>query len=452
MSHIILFLVSMLVILIIPITRAAPLVSGNLSINIEKNIITDNNNHETVKISPETYQAKASHQMVQFNALRQASLIVNQLVQQSRQKPIKTHVKSIIIAESAKDETQDIEKLIDTVKTDVDTLNHQLELPKNSVVDMKHPTSLAVNDIQESSVYQPDNGLSFGDNYKQVKDGYSYWFSAKTFSGTLQESNTMPGLKARGETYTASLESSIMSGMLFGVAMTLGKNRIDDEFNDGKNDISFVNGSLYSAWKIGDGFLEAGITAGRARNKTSRMATMNGNTGHLESMFYANTMHARLLAGNVYHLASTWTLTPLAELNYNRVGFEKRQEKWASDCQGACTAPTTDHPKALSTMEGGFGFNLASQWGNDSIKLAPFASVMGYYNFRDRQTSMRAVYTTGIDQMIVTSPERNRGRIRVNFGISMIVNDRLNLNLGIVHNQMKGYKANSANLKFRYAY
>ncbi|MCK5893883.1 MAG: autotransporter outer membrane beta-barrel domain-containing protein [Endozoicomonadaceae bacterium] len=340
------------------------------------------------------------------------------------------------------------------VEIDVHTLNYQLGLPKNSIGNMELPELLAANDSQKSSVYQSGNGLSFGDNDQRASKDYNYWFSTKTFSATLQGNDTMLGLKARGETVTAGMESSsIMPGMLLGVAMTLGKSRIDDEaVNQGKHDIFSFSSSLYSAWKIGNGFIEASVAAGRARNKTSRMATEGGSTGHLHSTFYAETAHAHLLAGYVYNLNSDWSMTPLAEVNYNRVSFGGHEEKWDSNCVGPCTSPATDDPKSLSTMEGGLGFNLAGRWGHDTIKLVPFANVMGYYNFRDRQTSERAVYMTGIDQMIVTSPERSHGRLRVNIGMSMIVNDRLNLDFGIIRNQMKGYKNNSTNFKLRYSY
>ena len=264
----------------------------------------------------------------------------------------------------------------------------------------------------------------------------------------------MSGFDASGESFTAGLETDgLMSGALFGAAMTMSKSRIDDDPNQERNDIRSFTGSLYSSWRFDTAFLEAGVSFGRARNETRRMASVGGGTGHLESKYYASTTHARLLVGNVYNLSPNWTLTPLAELNYNRISFDSYTEKWDSDCTGTCTDPTTQYqPDSQSSMEGGLGFNLAGNLGHGRARLVPFVSIMGYHNFRRDTSSHRAIYTTGIDQVVITAPERNRGRARFSFGLSLILDHNFRLDLGVIRNQMKGYKNDSANLKLRYSF
>ncbi|WP_211830435.1 autotransporter outer membrane beta-barrel domain-containing protein [Kistimonas asteriae] len=452
---------TILAVLLAPVVSAAPM-GVSLSRDIVKQIIADNPGHisaasqEVVQSSPSADSVDTHQPIAQFNALRQATLIVSEMVKQAPDKtpeatPVSAEPPAIAIQQAA----VDTEQLIAEAKSEVDTVIDATEptaAGTEPVAGLDFATLLAANDFHESPKYQSYEGLAFGDTRHRVRNGF--WTNFKAFSAERRDTDTMSGFDASGESFTAGLETDgLMSGALFGAAMTMSKSRIDDKPNQERNDIRSFTGSLYSSWKFDSAFLEAGVSFGRARNETRRMATVGGGTGHLESKYYASTAHARLLVGNVYSLAPNWTLTPLAELNYNRISFDSYTEKWDSDCTGTCTDPTTQYqPDSQSSMEGGLGFNLAGNLGHGRARLVPFVSIMGYHNFRRDASSQRAIYTTGIDQVLITAPERNRGRARFSFGLSLILDQNFRLDLGVIRNQMKGYKNDSANLKIRYSF
>ncbi len=453
---------TILAVLLAPVVSAAPM-GVSLSRDLVKQIIADNPGHtstasqEVAQSSPKSDSIEANHQVAQFNALRQATVIVSEMVQQAPDKAVDAtpvSVETTTVAE-VQQAAVDTEQLIAEAKSKVDTLIDTTEptaAGTEQASGLDFAALLAANDFNESPKYQSYEGLAFGDTRHRVRNGF--WTNFKAFSAERRDTDTMSGFDASGESFTAGLETdSFMSGALFGAAMTLAKSRIDDEPNQERNDIRSFTGSLYSSWKFDSAFLEAGFSFGRARNETRRWATVGGGTGHLESKFYASTTHARLLVGNVYNLSPNWTLTPLAELNYNRISFDSYTEEWDRDCTGTCTDPTTKYqPDSQSSMEGGLGFNLAGNLGNGRARLVPFVSIMGYHNFRRDTSSHRAVYTTGIDQVVITAPERNRGRARFSFGLSLILDQNFRLDLGVIRNQMKGYKNDSANLKIRYSF
>lgn len=435
-------------VLVAPMVTAAPL-GVSLSRDIVKQVIADTATHaqEIAQDSLDTGQGEVA----KFNELNQIAQIVSQLVQQARLEPIQTSAALTTMAVE-KHDVSHTKSLIAEVKTEVEVLLDQLEKPAESTSSMGFASLLSANDFQEASTYQSYEGLAFGDSRNRVKNGF--WTSLKTSSATLEAKDDLLGFDAHGESFTAGMEnSSLIPGVLFGAAVTMGNSKVTDEDSQKKTGIRSLTGSLYGAWKFNNKFIEGGVSLGRARNDMRRMATVASDTGYLESQFYASTVHARLLAGSIYNLTPSWTLTPLVELNYNRVGFDSYTEEWDSDCSGGCINPSTERqPDSQSTMEGGLGFNIAGNLGSETVRLVPFVSVMGYYNFRRDESSMQAVYMTGIDQMSVTASEMGRGRLRLSFGMSLILDDRFRMDLGVIHNQMKGYKGDSANLKIRYSF
>ena len=444
------------IILFIPLVSASPM-SANLSRDLARQIIADNLNHasatsrEVVQSSSlKTELADASHQTAQFSALRQATLIVRKMVQQA---PTRTPETIPVVESSAvavQQKAVNTEQLVAEVKSEVDARIDTVEPTATTGFDFS--TLLAANDFNESLQYQSYEGMAFGDTRHRVRNGF--WTNFKTFSAKRQNTDTMSGFEASGKLFMGGLEmDNLMPGALFGTAIIMSTNRIDDIPDQKRNDIHSFTGSLYSSWKFDTAFLETSVAFGRARNKTRRMATVGSDTGHLESEYYTSTTHARLLAGNTYNLSPDWMLAPQVELNYNRVSFGSYTEKWDRDCTGTCTDPVVRYrPDAQSSMDGGLGFSLAGNLVYGRARFEPFVNIMGYHNFRRDTSSQKSVYVTGIDQVVMTAPERSRSRARLSFGLSLTLDPGFRMDLGVIRNQMKGYKDDSVSLKIRYRF
>ena len=117
---------TILAVLLAPVVSAAPM-GVSLSRDIVKQIIADNPGHtssasqEVVQSSPKADSVNTHHGVAQVNALRQATLIVSEMVQQAESKPepaiTDTQTQVVAVQQAA----VDTEQLIAEAKSEVDT-------------------------------------------------------------------------------------------------------------------------------------------------------------------------------------------------------------------------------------------------------------------------------------------------------------------------------------------
>ncbi len=278
----------------------------------------------------------------------------------------------------------------------------------------------------------------YGDRYDPELGGV--WGRLLGSRGEKDSHNGFSGYKTNIKGLTLGADTGFGRDKIIGGALTYAVSDLNNDQPGRSTETTSYLGTLYGGLNTHYGFANAMLTYGVGNHRSRKRIGGEKMTGDYNSHQWGLNFQT----GMNVHLSETWSLRPLAELNWQTVKFNKYKEK------GSTGLEQEIKQDQYSVLETGAGFDLKGDMAVGDGVLIPSVKLMGWYNFINDKADVDARYLVGGGAYSLTGPRRQRWRYQAGVGVDYIVDDQVSVEFDYSHDWASGFKSDSVSLKLRY--
>ena len=270
------------------------------------------------------------------------------------------------------------------------------------------------------------------------------WFKPLYDSGNRNEVSGVLGFSTKTAGFAVGADAEMSGKTRVGTALTFDKTSINgDDKRDTKQ--RTILGSFYTHWDNRLAFFDTVMTLGRSYADTSQMT----DGFKYEGDFQASIWAVSATAGRHFRYKG-WNIDPMAMLNYSSVSFDDYLEKTSAG-QVKKIKPTH-----FEATEFGLGLKLnRSYWGRTLVrrgKYKPEFSLMGFYDINSSGSNVKSRFATGYDSFVITSPKRDKFRLKGELGVTVNTYRRWTFQAGYRFHWSSNFNSHGVSAKADYRF
>ncbi len=304
--------------------------------------------------------------------------------------------------------------------------------------------------IEEKVVPLKTSGVSTGDPFEEDEfqlqefKRWQGWFNLLYDSGNRHEVSGVKGFSVKSAGLVIGADAEMDKKTRVGAAFTFDRATVNGDDSQ-KTKIKGMLGSFYTRWDNRLLFLNTMMTLGKADSEIDRMMGSTKYTGK----YKAGIWSVNITAGK-HTRYQGWNIDPMALFNYSSIDFKDYVEKTEAGDM------TKKEPSSFEAMEFGLGIKVnRSYWGNTLVRRGtykPEFSLVGLYDVNSNGSDVKSRFSTGGDSFVITSPKRDKFRLKGELGITVNTYRRWTLKAGYRFHWSSNYNAHGVSAQVNYLF